>query len=185
VLEGGLMEARLGNIEAARTVLTFLMTTVGTYGTIYLEAVRFEEKWGRNLYSALNYSEESLAKNARYGPLWFCYLRIIDKLSLLGVDMTEKRESAIQRASNNLSKELVWKLFLESSISYERLRNWSYCRAFLNESALHCPENLRWKVWMAGARLELRNANLRATKALIQKCLSEVPAKQKPLVNVE
>ena len=92
VLEGALMEARLGNMQVARGMLEMLMQNVGNFGTIFLEGVRFEEKWGGSLANAINYCEEGLRKNPRYGPLWFAYLRVIDKLEAEG---WKKREKAI------------------------------------------------------------------------------------------
>lgn len=182
VLEGALMEARLGNMTIARSILEMLMQNVGNFGTIFLEGVRFEEKWGGSLDNALGYCEEGLRKNPRYGPLWFAYLRIIDKMEAEG---WKKREKAIAQAEQSLSKELLWKLYLEVSFTFERHGDLQTSRAFLVEAALACPENLRWKVWMAGARVEVKSRQHASAAKLVGKCLEEVPTKQKPTVLVE
>lgn len=56
-------------------------------------------------------------------------------------------------------------------------------RAFYVQSIVHCPANLRWKVWLAGARMELCSGNNEAAALrLLQRALSEVPAKSRSQV---
>ena len=56
-----------------------------TYGPIFFEASRYEEREG-NLYESLLICEEGLDKNPKYGPLWFQYLRLYEKLPKKVVD---------------------------------------------------------------------------------------------------
>ena len=77
------------------------MQNVGNFGTIFLEGVRFEEKWGGSLTNAISYCEEGLRKNPRYGPLWFAYLRVIDKLESEGW----KKRERVQKSNKKKKKK--------------------------------------------------------------------------------
>ena len=70
VLEGALFEGRIGNKEAARTAFRYLLKNCQSYGPIYLEASRYEEREGEMEKSVL-LCEEGLDYNSKYGPLWF------------------------------------------------------------------------------------------------------------------
>ena len=56
----------------------------------------------------------------------------------------------------------------------------SYARA-----CLRCPVNLRWKVWLAGARTELGAGNAQTARALLNRALTEVPDKSRAQVLLE
>lgn len=58
-------------------------------------------------------------------------------------------------------------------------------RAAYVHSARHCPSNLRWKVWLAGARTELAAANVAVARALQQQAVADVPAKSRSQVLLE
>lgn len=91
IMEGGLLEARAGNITVARKISEFLflfffflmsfhifkylIKNVPWYGPIYQEAYRFEEKC-EEYERAIAIVEKGLKENPRYGPLWFSALRI-------------------------------------------------------------------------------------------------------------
>lgn len=40
------------------------------------------------------------------------------------------------------------------------------------------PENLRWKVWMSGSRLEAHLGDLGKSEALVLQCVNDIPDKQ-------
>ena len=49
-------------------------------------------------------------------------------------------------------------------------------------SSLHCPEMLRWKVWVAGARTEIACGNVMIAGQLLERALKSVPTKAKAQV---
>ena len=79
LLEGALFEGRIGNRPAARSQFRSLMDKCQSYGPIFLEASRYEEREG-HLAESLEICEEGLDFNPKYGPLWFQYLRLYEKL---------------------------------------------------------------------------------------------------------
>ena len=79
LLEGALFEGRIGNKEAARQQFRSLMDKCHTYGPLFFEASRYEEREG-HLVESLAICEEGLDYNQKYGPLWFQYLRLYEKL---------------------------------------------------------------------------------------------------------
>lgn len=109
LMEGALMEARCGGIDSARSVLSILMSQCGNFGAIYLEAVKFEERWGKDIHAALDNCEKGLARNPRYGPLWFAYLRILDKVEYFQStpEISRKKLELVTRGEESLTKELV------------------------------------------------------------------------------
>lgn len=58
-----------------------LLDKCQSYGPIYLEASKYEEREGE-IQEALKICEEGLEHNIKYGPLWFQYLRLFEKLGL-------------------------------------------------------------------------------------------------------
>ena len=70
ILEGALFEGRTGNVAAARLAFRYLLRHCASYGPIYLEASKYEEREGA-IDKALQLCEEGLQYNSKYGPLWF------------------------------------------------------------------------------------------------------------------
>ena len=71
----------------------------------------------------------------------------------------------------------MWKLYIELAAG---CANTEKSRELLKEATVHCPDNLRWKVWAFAARIDPS-----ASVPLLLQSLSAVPDKQKPLVLVE
>lgn len=90
VLEGGLLEARLGELATARRVFNFLMERVPWYAPVYLECARVEERWGR-FDLAQQVVERGIAQMPRCGPLWFMTFRLSQRIS---ADLDVPRASA-------------------------------------------------------------------------------------------
>jgi len=65
-MEGANLEARQGNIETARMVFDFLIRCVPSFGPIYIEAEKFEERY-ENYDKALLLIEKGLNDIPRYG----------------------------------------------------------------------------------------------------------------------
>lgn len=187
-LEGALMEARCARTDVSRKLLQHLMTQCPNFGAVFLEAVKFEEKWGKDFQAALDYCERGLQRNPRYGPLWFAYLKVLDRLELNGSSATEthrKRVEAVRSGAEVLSKELLWKLYLEHAFVLERMGQAAEARQFLADSLKVCPDNLRWKAYLSAARMELKAKRVDASAILILQSLAEVPIKQRVMVLVE
>jgi len=79
ILEGALFEGRVGNQRVARKAFRYLFAHCQTYGPIYLEASKYEEREGE-IGEALRICEEGLQFNQKYGPLWFQYMRLYEKM---------------------------------------------------------------------------------------------------------
>jgi len=58
-------------------------------------------------------------------------------------------------------------------------------RSSYDESVKTCPPNLRWKVWLAGARTELLSRYPEMARTFLKRALQEVPQKNKAYVLVE
>lgn len=190
VLEGALLEARAGNIATARRVLKYLMHHVPWYGPLYLEAYRLEKDQGHTV-DALLVVERGLRAIPRYGPLWFGAFRLCEQ-----IDVSKKQYhlpstmEMIERAASNISRELVWKVHLDAAQMLERA---ALEQASIEEPAfdgllvparlryattiLTCPNNLRWKVWLAAARMELGAGDPGRARALFQRAHQVVPKK--------
>lgn len=190
VLEGALLEARAGNVSTARKVLKYLMHHVPWYGPLYLEAYRLEKDQGYPIDS-LHIVERGLQAIPRYGPLWFGAFRLCEEM-----DMSKQlfhlpsSMKMIERAAVSISKELVWKVHLEAAQMLERAaleQNPTSNPAFdsllfparrrLAITILTCPNNLRWKVWLASARMELEFGNTDRARLLFLKAHEVVPKK--------
>ena len=191
VLEGAMLEARAGNGLMARRVLKYLMHHVPWYGPLYLEAYRLERDRGR-LDDALAIVEQGLTSIPRYGPLWFGAFRLCEAL-----DRSEKafhlpRTSAmLMRATQNISRELVWKIHLDAAQILERAAiqacsenaslvlddQLKLCRQRFALTAATCPPNLCWKVWLASGRMELSAGNPDRARALFLRAQNVVPDK--------
>jgi len=59
-------------------VFEYLYQMCPTYGPIFLEGAKLEEKRGELAKTAI-VCERGLEKNAKYGPLWFLLLRTLEK----------------------------------------------------------------------------------------------------------
>ena len=120
-----------------------------------------------------------------------------------------REEAAL--AVHCISRELVWKVHFERAQAEERAADaaaWGmYCatpkgtshrglsttrdvlyrhaRLSLVKSLLSCPANLQWKIWLAGARLELSAGSLARARGLLCRAFATVPAKSRSHVYLE
>ncbi len=115
--------------------------------------------------------------------------------------MLQNTRHTVERASQCISKELLWKIYFEAAQIEERSGNWGFARAAYHcksctsityfdriryvKSVEHCPENLLWKVWLGGSRTELNNDNIPVARKLLARALKEVPTKMKAMVLLE
>jgi tetratricopeptide (TPR) repeat protein len=186
LLEGGLMEARLGNLATARRVFKFLMALVPWYGPVFFEAARVEERWGR-FGPAMDLVQRGLQSVPRYGPLWFMSFRLSERLHP-GLGLAEHSRSLMTRSRSFVSAELVWKMHFELAGLEERLGAFDRARDAFAQAVHACPANLRWKVWLSGARMELLSGEpgrVAVAKALLARAMDEVPSKMRSTVLLE
>lgn len=198
VLEGALLEARAGNIATARRVLKYLMHHIPWYGPLYLEAYRLEKDQD-NTIDALQVVERGLRAIPRYGPLWFGAFRLCEQIDISKRDYhLPLTTEMIRRASANISKELVWKVHLDGAQMLERaaLEQATIETAIFDElleparlryatTILTCPNNLRWKVWLAAARMELGVGDPVRARSLFQRAHQVVPKKGRSSTLIE
>ena len=114
----------------------------------------------------------------------------------------------LHSATRVISRELIWKLHLEHSQAEERavdesaigLLNTSRtvtslsaardglltgARLALVRAVLACPNNLRWKIWLVGARMELSANRIDRARKLLQRALICAPVKSRAAVYLE
>eukprot|EP00755_Sulcionema_specki_P007334 Sspe_Gene.37963::Locus_18318_Transcript_1_2_Confidence_0.800_Length_4250::g.37963::m.37963 len=80
-----------------------------------------------------------------------------------------------------ISKDLLWKTSFETAMAAERMGNWDGARMHLAKAAKNCPPAFLWKVWLAGARVEVSSGMQRtkAISALLTKALQCAPTTPK------
>ena len=123
-MEGALFEGRIGNRSGARRAFKYLTDVCPTYGPIYLESSKYEEKEAM-IKEAVKITSDGLDNNPKYGPLWFQYLRLFEKSdSGLRQELFDPLEMVINDMFVNVSRELEWKVTVEAAQSYDRL----YCQ---------------------------------------------------------
>lgn len=214
MLEGSLFEARTGNIPISRKLFKFLINHVPWYGPIYFEAFRMEEKEGCDA-AARDIIVRGLKELPRYGPLWFGLFRILERQDSEAEyrnwqngakPILPTLSAQAAEAVRQISKELTWKVHFEMSQAQERAAEVAAlgvhqhsglpllqcrdemlgdARKSLVRSLLSCPANLRWRVLLVGARLELGVGAIDKARLLLQRATVEVPSKSKSFVYLE
>lgn len=214
IFEGALLEARAGQFRVARQWLKYLMDQVPWYGPIYYEAYKLEEKCEHDA-AAMDIISRGLRVLPRYGPLWSGLLRMVERRDVrmesrswysgIPPQLSRLRKES-NRAIKSISRELVWKVHFELAQAEERAAEnaatgvfnlstrtlpqsrdhlLNHARVALVRSLLTCPSNLRWKVWLAGARLELSAGSLIKARKLLCKAFAEVPLKSRSHIYLE
>lgn len=197
VLEGALLESRAGNDAMARRVLKYLMHHVPWYGPLYLEAFKLEKDLGRSK-DALAIVERGLAAIPRYGPLWFGAFRLCEELDVEEHSYRLPRSmKMVDRATFNISKELLWKVHLDAAQMLERSSTEYMARSPDAISVVDmsrkrfamtiatCPPSLRWKVWLAAGRMEVAAGNSDVARRLFLHAHSVVPDKGRAIALLE
>lgn len=215
ILEGSLFEARIGNFKTTRDNLKFLMCHVPWYGPLYQEAYRLEERderdeealaiirkglvelprYGPLWFGIIHIRERKDILEER--RVW--QQGVLPPLT--------KTSAECAAAVVYISRELMWRVYFERysveeracEISAQGLFNKSphkslmqcrsevaqLCRKSLVQSLLLCAGNLRWKVFLVGARLELRIGNESEARRLLAKAYEEIPKKSLSSVIIE
>ena len=183
VLEGALLEARAGQVVTARRIFKFLLQQAPWYGPVWHEACRFEQRCN-HLQDALRIAELGLGQLPRYGPLWFCALRLYESTSPQH-DLLRSTRALIERGVKHISKDLIWKLWFECAQVEERNGNLERARSAYVRSVACCAVNLRWKVWLGGARTEVCHQRFDVAQELLDRAFQESPPKTRALVMLE
>lgn len=177
ILEGALFEGRAGNRKAARKAFAYLIENCKNYGPIYLEASKYEEREGE-IDESMKICEEGIQNNIKYGPLWFQYLRLYEKTGFKRPIPYDNLDGIIKNMLSHVSRELIWKIYIEAAQTYERANLSDSALASLSNAILNSPDNIKWKVWLIASRIEFKLKNFTQARMLIERCLSEVPTKQ-------
>ncbi len=181
ILEGALLETRAGNMTVARKVFKYLVKSVPWYGPIYCDMCAVHERecdWLR----AEKIVACGLANIPRYGPLWLCAMRVCERKLMLPafgkplpdaaqLVCNQTRQIATQALQVMGSKELVWKLLMHAAQSEARAGNVSNWRSATMSASLSAPDNLRWKVWGAAAKMELACGDAALCLPLLERAL--------------
>lgn len=212
---GALFEVRAGKINSARVLFEFLTNNIVWYGPIYFEAYRLEERennfvetltiiskglnalprYGPLWFGLLRIMERFDVENEE--KLW----------QFGNIPQLNNLRGEIPNSIRFISHELVWKIYFEQSqaeenaanitangianiaiyrnIYDERNRLYHDVRISLVRSLLACPMNLKWKVWLAGSRLELSTGLVSRARQLLGLALATVPIKSKAYVYLE
>ena len=91
----------------------------------------------------------------------------------------------VDRGVKHISKDLVWKLWFECAQVEERNGHLQRARIAYMHSVATCASNLRWKVWLGGARTELCHAKFDVAAMLLDRAFTESPPKTRALVMLE
>ena len=75
---------------------------------MFFEGSKFEERIG-NLSDALDICKKGLYYKDNYPPLWFHYLRLLDKTNSSDSDINQ----CVNEACDSISYELLWKLYVD------------------------------------------------------------------------
>jgi tetratricopeptide (TPR) repeat protein len=79
----------------------------------------------------------------------------------------------------------VWKILYEAALIEDRAGFHTEARQLLLRSLANCPDNLKWKVWIAAARLELHQRRIEAARDLLRMADSWTPRKTRSMVLLE
>ena len=72
----------------------------------------------------------------------------------------------------NVSKELAWKVYIEGAQAYERNMDYEATQDFQINALVNSPDNLKWKVWLIGSRVEYSLGNPLRSRCLLEKCFN-------------
>jgi len=199
VLEGALLEARVGRYSMAREVLKYLTHYVPWYGPLYLAHTKLERDYGSPL-EAFSIVEKGLKELPRYGPLYFQAFRLLEKEDLSQKAFDLPRTMEMVSRADSISRELLWKVHLEAAQMQERSAVLAvqdnpkklHLRATLQptrrsyaKAIMLCPPNLSWKIWLASGRTEVSCGNTRGARDLFLRAYDSVSEKGRSTVLLE
>lgn len=184
LVEATIMEHLSGRPEVAWRVYEFILDSMRRFGPAYFEIVKVECRFG-NLDRAIAICERGLRLSPRYSPLWLEAVRLYERAYLskvrdpLEYDMTvdDHRQRTgsfhidtllrhVSRAPAHLPPDIMWRVLLEVGRAFAHCGAPKLARSHFIRVLPLCPENQRWKVWLAGARMEIGLGQVHACAAL-------------------
>jgi len=199
VLEGALLEARVGRYSLAREVLKYLTHYVPWYGPLYLAHTKLERDYGSSIES-FSIVEKGLKELPRYGPLYFQAFRLLEKEDLSQKAFDLPRTMEMVSRADSISRELLWKVHLEAAQMQERAavlavhenpkkldlrKALQPTRRSYAKAIMLCPPNLSWKIWLASGRTEVSCNNTKGARDLFLRAYDSVSEKGRSTVLLE
>eukprot|EP00579_Thalassiosira_antarctica_P005524 CAMPEP_0201893392 /NCGR_PEP_ID=MMETSP0902-20130614/38495_1 /ASSEMBLY_ACC=CAM_ASM_000551 /TAXON_ID=420261 /ORGANISM="Thalassiosira antarctica, Strain CCMP982" /LENGTH=1751 /DNA_ID=CAMNT_0048425149 /DNA_START=52 /DNA_END=5307 /DNA_ORIENTATION=- len=199
VLEGALLEARVGRYSMAREVLKYLTHYVPWYGPLYLAHTKLERDYGSSI-EAFSIVEKGLKELPRYGPLYFQAFRLLEKEDLSQKAFDLPRTMEMVSRADSISRELLWKVHLEAAQMQERAAVLAVqdnpkkldlqtalqpTRRSYAKAIMLCPPNLSWKIWLASGRTEVSCGNTKGARDLFLRAYDSVSEKGRSTVLLE
>jgi len=175
-LEGAQLEGKCGNPKSAQRVFKMLLKNLDMQGNVYLEYAKFEENIG-NVVGAVKICYEGINRNLRFSNLWAYALRLCEKIS--GGMNNIPVDKYLSLATDCLPRDMLWKIYLEIAGIAERKNNINKSKAYITKAIMGCPENVKWKCFVLGARLELKDNYPEKAKKLVNHYLQTQNEKQK------
>eukprot|EP00817_Percolomonadidae_sp_ATCC50343_P000310 CAMPEP_0117423498 /NCGR_PEP_ID=MMETSP0758-20121206/4109_1 /TAXON_ID=63605 /ORGANISM="Percolomonas cosmopolitus, Strain AE-1 (ATCC 50343)" /LENGTH=936 /DNA_ID=CAMNT_0005206721 /DNA_START=957 /DNA_END=3767 /DNA_ORIENTATION=- len=179
MFEGAMFESRCGEHERARAAFAHLMSLPQKHSQVFLEAARLELR--RECYdSTIKTALAGLAHNNRYGNLWFCLFLALEK-----TQQFERLDAEVKRSLPLIATEQLWKVHYERALIAERQSDYKTMVHQFGLAYGSAVENLRWKVFLAGARAHLFVGEYHISKHLLNLAQKSVPPKNRALVYIE
>jgi len=175
-LEGAQLEGKCGNPKSAKRVFKMLLKNLDMQGNVYLEYAKFEENTG-NVMGAVKICYEGISRNLRFSNLWAYALRLCEKIS--GGMNSIPVDRYLSLAMDCLPRDMLWKIYLEIAGIAERKNNINKSKNYITKAIMGCPENVKWKCFVLGARLELKDNYPAKAKKLVNHYLQTQNEKQK------
>ncbi len=85
----------------------------------------------------------------------------------------------LSQATECLPRDMLWKIYLEIAGIAERKNNVKKSKCFITKAIMGCPENVKWKCFVLGSRLELKDNYPEKAKKLVNHYLQTQNEKQK------
>ena len=189
ILEAIKIEIEDQKFASAKKLYKYLMKSCPKTAPVYIEASEFEEKQG-NILEAKSIIEEGLTQCPKFSPLWFVAGRIFETYFHADLISGKKEPLILMRnfyanALDNVTKELLWKVYFEAGSFEARYSNYKESRAYFADGLKFVPLHSRWKLWLAGGRMEMRQGNEKVAKVLIHRAEVEVSSKYRSFVTYE
>ncbi len=186
LIEGALMEARVGSEHTARRVFKYLIENVHWYGPVYAEAARFEEN-RENFERAEIVANQGITACPRYGPLWLTTVRLALRravIQLATLNQSGRDSESFYTVTGDQNTDghmilpsLTWRMpVLRTGLHADTIsRIISPVRALLDRTCQHINQELLWKVHIERANLEKMLGNFDEARAAHAQALLTCP----------
>lgn len=91
----------------------------------------------------------------------------------------------MKMALNSLPKDMMWKIYLELAGIFERKDKTTEAKGYVSKAILCCPENVKWKCYILGARIEIKAQNCGSALKVLKYLLNTNNDKQKSYIAME